>query len=114
MRVEATVPDARGEALVELAQQLGLTRSQVIDEALALFLKAVVEVRRGRRIVTIEHEGSAPACEISTPTLAMLEWQGQRPTVDVTPEALQKVVELVEMPPAPTPALRRAMSRHRA
>ena len=39
MRIEATVPNSRGIALQELAEQLGLSKSQVIDEALAQFLK---------------------------------------------------------------------------
>ena len=37
MRLEATVPDSRGSAVQELADQLGLSRSQIIDEALSLF-----------------------------------------------------------------------------
>jgi len=35
MRMEATIPDARGATAVELADELGLSRSQLIDEALA-------------------------------------------------------------------------------
>ncbi len=114
MRLEATVPESRGEALVELAHQLGMTRSQIVDEALALFLKAVVEVRRGRRVVTIEPSGSTPACEISTPTLTMLEWAGQRQTIEVSAKAMARVGELVETPPAPTPGLKRALARRLA
>jgi hypothetical protein len=41
--MEATIPDARGATAVELADELGLSRSQLIDEALALFTKAVIE-----------------------------------------------------------------------
>ena len=54
MRLEATLPDSRGDALVKLADELGLSRSQVVDEAVALFLKAVLEIRRGRRLVTVD------------------------------------------------------------
>ena len=61
MRLEATVPDSRGTAIVELAEELGLSRSQLIDEALALFLKAVVEVRRGNRLVTMDPRSSQTA-----------------------------------------------------
>ena len=100
--------------MVELALQLGLTRSQVIDEALALFLKAVVEVRRGRRVVTVAQDGAGIACEMSTPTLTMLEWANQRETIEVTPEAYDRVVDLVNSPPAPTAAFRKAMQRHHA
>jgi hypothetical protein len=73
MRLEATVPDHRGAAVLELAQELGLSRSQIIDEALALFMKAVTEVRRGRRLVTLDPRSSQPVCELATPTLSALE-----------------------------------------
>jgi hypothetical protein len=72
MRFEATIPDNRGNAAVQLADELGLSRSQLIDEALSLFLKAVVEVRRGRRLVTVDPAFHQPACEMATPTLAAL------------------------------------------
>ena len=72
MRLEATVPDGRGEAAGKLADELGLSRSQLIDEALSLFLKAVVEVRRGRRLVTMDPSSSSPACELVTPTLSAM------------------------------------------
>jgi len=54
MRLEATVPESRGSAVQELADELGLSRSQIIDEALSLFIKAVLEIRRGRRLVTLD------------------------------------------------------------
>jgi hypothetical protein len=74
MRFEATIPDSLGNAVVKLADELGLSRSQVVDEALALFMKAVLEVRRGRRLVTLGVRSSEPACELATPTLSALEW----------------------------------------
>ena len=48
MRLAATVPDNRGSAVLELADELGLSRSQLIEEALALFLKAVLETDTDR------------------------------------------------------------------
>jgi hypothetical protein len=72
----------RHVAAIQLADELGLSRSQLIDEALALFLKAVVEVRRGRRLVTVDPSSAAPACEIATPTLAALEWALQYEKID--------------------------------
>ncbi|MBI4821694.1 MAG: hypothetical protein HY791_35870 [Deltaproteobacteria bacterium] len=111
MRLEATVPDNRGSAVVQLAEELGLSRSQVIDEALALFLKAVLEVRRGRRLVTLDPTSSAPACEIATPTLAALEWALKPEKVELPPEALAKMQELSEAAPAPSPRLRAAAKR---
>jgi hypothetical protein len=113
MRLEATVPDNRGSAVVQLADELGLSRSQIIDEALALFLKAVLEVRRGRRLVTVEPGSSAPACELATPTLSALEWALGPERLVLPPEALAKVREHVEAPPAPNARLRAAAKRHR-
>ncbi|MBM3204224.1 hypothetical protein FJZ55_10025, partial [Candidatus Woesearchaeota archaeon] len=58
MRLEATVPDSRGATLLELASDLGLTKSQVIDEALALFLEVILDARNGRCLVA-----SGQGCE---------------------------------------------------
>ena len=113
MRVEATVPDARAQALTELADDLGLSRSQVIDEALALFLKAVAEMRRGRRLVSMGQSGAEPVCEIITPTLAQLEWTAQRQSLKLPQEAVAQITDLVEHPPEPTPALRKLMASAR-
>lgn len=111
MRLEATVPDNRGQAVLQLADELGLSRSQLIDEALALFLKAVVELRRGRRLVTLDPESSAPACELATPTLAALEWALTPQRVKLPAEALAKMQRLAESPPAPGPRLKAAARR---
>src|SRR6185369_2040571 len=113
MRLEATVPDNRGSAFMQLADELGLSRSQLIDEALALFLKVVLEVRRGRRLVTIDPRSSQPACEMVTPTLAALEWALQPEKLELPAEALAKMHELVEAAPQPSPRLRAAAKRHR-
>jgi hypothetical protein len=112
MRLEATVPDTRGSAVIQLADELGLSRSQLIDEALALFLKAVLEVRRGRRLVTLDPRSSAPACEIATPTLAALEWAQKPERIELPAEARAKMQELAEATPAPSPRLRAAAKRH--
>lgn len=113
MRLEATVPDNRGSAIVQLAEELGLSRSQIIDEALALFLKAVIEVRRGRRLVTLDPRSSQPACEIATPTLAALEWAQTPDKLELPPAALAKIKGLIEAPPAPSSRLRAAAKRRR-
>ncbi len=112
MRVEATIPDSRGNAVTELAEELGLSRSQIVDEALALFLKAVIEIRRGRRLVTIEPGAAGPACEIATPTLSALEWAANPSKLEMPASAVAKIQELVESPPRPNRRLRRAMRRH--
>jgi len=99
--------------IVELVDKLGLSRSQLVDEALALFLKAVVEVRRGRRLVTLDPQSSQPACEIATPTLAALEWAMKPDHLELAPAALSRMHELVEAPPEPSPRLRAAAKRQR-
>jgi hypothetical protein len=113
MRLEATVPDSRGEAVVQLAEELGLSRSQLIDEALALFLKAVIEVRRGRRLVTLDPSSAHPAAEIATPTLTALEWAARPQKLDLSPSALAKVKEELDTPRRPSPRLTTAAKRRR-
>jgi len=113
MRMEATIPDARGATAVELADELGLSRSQLIDEALALFTKAVLEVRRGRRIVTMDPTGNDPVCEIATPTLTALEWSGRPTRIDVPGAEMERVAAMVETPKRPGAKLRQAAKRHR-
>lgn len=112
MRFEATIPDNRANAVVELAEELGLSRSQLIDEALALFLKAVVEVRRGRRLVTFDPSSSHPACELATPTLSALEWAQKPERLELSAAAIAKVKALAATAPAPGTRLRTAAKRH--
>jgi hypothetical protein len=112
MRLEATVPDSRGTAVVQLADELGLSRSQLIDEALALFLKAVIEVRRGRRLVTLDPTSSSPACEIATPTLAALEWAQSPQKIQLPSDAVAKLHAVAEAAPVPSSRLRAAAKRH--
>ena len=113
MRLEATVPENRGTAVVQLAEELGLTRSQLIDEALTLFLKAVIEVKRGRRLVTLDPRTSQPACELATPTLSALEWALQPQKLALPADAIAKMQALAEAAPRPGQRLRAAAKRHR-
>jgi hypothetical protein len=98
--------------VLQLAEELGLSRSQLIDEALSLFLKAVLEIKRGRRLVTLDPRSSQPACEVSTPTLAALEWALTPQKLDLPTQALERMHELADMPPKPSPRLRAAAKRH--
>ena len=113
MRLEATVPENRGSAVVQLADELGLTKSQLIDEALTLFLKAVIEIRRGRRLVTLDPSTSQPACELATPTLSALEWAMQPEKISLPADALAKLHALAEAAPRPSARLRGAAKRQR-
>ena len=109
MRVEATVPDALAAALGELADQLGLSRSQIIDEALSLFLKAVLEVRQGRRVVSLGPTGNPSTTEIVTPTLAQLEWTAHQQALVVPVVAAKKIAALASRPARPNANLRKLM-----
>ena len=111
MRVEATLPDSRGRALDHLADELGLSRSQVVDEAVGLFLKAVLEARRGHRLVTLS--GDEPACELSTPTLAAMEWTARSQPVVLSNTAVDRIADLLEQPPAPNARLVQALRQNR-
>ncbi len=112
MRLEATVPDSRGAQVLKLAEELGLSRSQVVDEALALFLKAVLEIRRGRRLVTLDPTGPGAACELATPTLSALEWTARPVRLIMSPAALAKMMELAAAPPKPNARLKAAARHH--
>lgn len=111
MRLEATLPDSRGDALVKLADELGLSRSQVVDEAVALFLKAVLEIRRGRRLVTVDAVTPGPVCEMATPTLATLEWAANAEQLRLPAAAVAKMQSLSEKPRKPSARLRSAAQR---
>ena len=113
MRLEATVPDSRGSAVQELADQLGMSRSQVIDEALSLFLKAVLEVRQGRRLITEDPTGSQASCALTTPTLTMLEWALASEKLALPTAALVKMEEMGAAPAPPGAGLRAAGRRRR-
>jgi hypothetical protein len=115
MRLEATVPDSRGQVLEQLADELGLSKSQVVDEAVAIFIQAVSAVRGGRRLVAVApDERSAPDCLITTPTLSALEWTSRSEPLQVSPQALERVRALIANPPAPSARARTAAARFKA
>jgi hypothetical protein len=111
MRMEATIPDSRGKAAVELAEELGLSRSQLVDEALGLYLKIVLEVRRGRRITMSDPLGKEPTQELATPALAALEWALRPARVEVSGETFKRIHAITEKPVAAGDRLRKAARR---
>lgn len=113
MRLEATLPDARGSAVQALADELGLTRSQIIDEALSLFVKAVMEIRRGRRLVTMDPQNRDAACELSTPTLTAIEWALKSEELKLSEGAVSSIRKMVDAPAKPSGRLRAAAKRRR-
>ncbi len=113
MRLEATIPDPQGEAADKVAEQLGLTRSQLIQEAVALYLKAVIEVRNGRRLAVIDPKSQTAVVELTSPALTQLEWLASGGTIDLSPTAAERLAALATKPPPPTGALKRAVHRRR-
>ena len=111
MRIEATIPESHGKAVDDLARQLGLSRSQIVDEALALYLQIVREALRGRRLLLQAAGDSEPACEMTTPTLASLEWARNPVNVHLSNRERDAVRGLLAHPPAPSPRLRAAAKR---
>lgn len=110
MRLEATIGDRRAEQLETLAEELGVSKSQLIEEALALFIRAAMEHKRGRKLA-IMGDGTEPMCEIVSPSLTHLDWTFHREQIVVSPEGAARIGKLVAHPPQPGPALRRALSR---
>jgi DNA-binding transcriptional MocR family regulator len=106
MRIETTLPDPRARQLAELADELHMSKSAVIEEALALLFTGLVEARRGRRVAIIDAESQRVISQLATPALSQVEWASRREPVTVS--------EGVASPPKATAALRKAMrpARH--
>jgi len=113
VRLETTLPDPRAAQLAKLADELHVSKSTLIDEALSLLFTGLIESRRGRRLAIIDAETQRVVSQVSTPSLSQLEWTAHPEEVRLTPKALSRVAELIADPPPPTPALRRAMARLR-
>lgn len=115
MRFEATLSQRKGEALVQLAQELGMTKSQLMDEALGLYLKIVLEARKGKRLAILQSElpSGEGNCELTTPALALLEWTAQRQVIELEPEEFKTLVELSEHPSEPNQALKQLIRKYR-
>jgi hypothetical protein len=111
VRIEATIPDSRGKAAVELAEELGLSCSQLVDEALGLYLKIVMEVRRGRRVTMSDPLGKEPAQELATPALAAFEWALRPERVEVSSETFNRIHSITKNPVAAGARLQKAAKR---
>jgi hypothetical protein len=112
MRLESTLTDSRAQAVDKLADELALSHSQVVDEAVAMFTQAVTAARSGRRLVAMSSDAAAvPDCLITTPTLAALEWTSGAVELTVSPEALQRIRALIAEPPTPSTRVRAALAR---
>jgi hypothetical protein len=112
MRLETTISETRREQLRALQAELKLSKSQVVDEALSMFLKAYMETKRGNRLAIIDPEGRQTV-EVASPALSQVEWALFSRSLKVSTAAEKKVRRMTERPAAPTAALRKAMARRR-
>jgi len=101
--VEVVPQDSGGDSL---------TKSQIVEEALALFFKAVLEVQRGHR-VGLAGEDEKLIREFTSPALSQVEWATHRETVRLSDRGFDRMQELVSKPPRPTPTLRAATARRK-
>jgi hypothetical protein len=70
MRIDATISEHDGKQLDRLARKLGLSRSELIAEALHYVLRLKAEVDAGRRVVSEDPQGRSPARELVSRLLA--------------------------------------------
>jgi hypothetical protein len=111
MRVEATIPDSRGEQLDEAAKQLGVSRSQLIDEALVILLTSFMEAgRQGLRLALIDSEHRVVR-ELLTPSLAQLEWHQHREKITLSARAGSSLLQSLDDDSEPKPALKKLFAR---
>lgn len=110
-RIEATIPEPRFEQVKQLEKQLGMTKSQIVEEALALFFKAVVEVQRGHRVGFATDDQLVR--EFTSPALSQVEWTQHRERVQLTDQGFDRMQQLVNEPPQPTAALKAAVQRRK-
>jgi len=110
-RIEATIPEPRFEQVKELERLLGLSKSQIVEEALALFFKAVLEIQRGHRVAFAADDHLVR--EFTSPALSQVEWITHREQVRLSDRGVDRMQELAEKPPAPTPALKAAVARRK-
>ncbi len=114
MRVEATLPEPRGLQLAELADELNVTKSDLVQEAISLLMTALSGARRGQRVAMIDAASREVVTEVVTPLLAQIEWSAGREKITLSEREAAKVDEPLSNPPQATPALRKAMARRRA
>lgn len=109
-RLEATVPEARLEQVNHLEEELGMSKSQIIDEALSLFFKTVMELKQGWRIAFLD-ANSQRVREFTSPALTQVEWATRRERIVLPDADFDRAQKLLENPPGPTPALKEAVAR---
>jgi hypothetical protein len=109
MRIETTLPEPRAQQLAEMADELQMSKSAVIEEALALLFTSLAEARRGRRMAIIDAETQRVISQFSSPALSQMEWTASRERLTLGAREFSMAAEAVANPPRPTAALRKAV-----
>ena len=113
-RLQATLPDPIGEQLKRLQAELRLDSSDIVEEALGLFSKAVFEARRGARLAFV-HDGHSTVREYSSPALSRLEWEAEDEShLILANKDFDSFVATLQNPPEPNAELRTLMRGRRA
>jgi len=111
MRIDATIPDPDGKQLARLAKELGLSRSELVSEAVSYFVRLSREVRAGRLLLLHDPLGAAPPRELVSRHLSSLIAQpvplprvaegvlGQRPSRSADAAWQQELARVRELTP---------------
>jgi hypothetical protein len=105
-RLQATLPAPYETQLQQLREELQLDTSDVIEEALGFFAKAVLEARRGLRVAFVDQQQHVLR-EYSSPSLTRLEWNARDESRVVLPDRdFDHLVDELEKPAKASRALR--------
>lgn len=111
-RLQVSLPAPFETQLRELSDALQVSPSDVIQEALSLFTKAVLEGRRGLHIGFVDDRRQVLS-EFSSPSLTRLEWDAQDEGRIVLPDSdFDRVAEELEKPAKILPRLRARSERN--
>jgi hypothetical protein len=112
-RLDTTVSDQQNEAVTQMAEEFGLSKSEVLSEAVSVLMQVVVEAKRGRRLMMVDEFRQQPPVMITTRVLTSVDWMRQTQRVEVSSEALEAVQGIIDSPSEPTAALREAIALRR-
>jgi hypothetical protein len=93
-----------------LQAELKLTKRQVIDEALSIFIQVYMEMKRGNRLAILGPDGRQTG-EVVSLALSQVEWVAFSKRLKLSAPAVSKIRRMIKSPVAPTAALRKAVAR---
>lgn len=109
IRFETQLAPQRAEPYKAMAQELGLTSSQLVQKALHAYFEIYLQAKKGHALVYQKANGDV-AGELRTPEIAFLEWfrhKSQR--ITLADSAFKKAVDVLTDETEPTQALKDLM-----